>query len=167
MLMPQYARRATAAFAAAAAGLRERRWPRLPRMPTARTSPPSSSLQGHVRNPVPLRHPRRHRGQRGIGPRLRRHRRRLGRQRPRRQPGLPEPGLYDYQPIYITPTTLSDTVVRYNLVHGTKKVFHDGGSIYNLSANPGAVIDDNYIYDNRNTVGLYRRGRLQRFLDRL
>jgi len=40
-------------------------------------------------------------------------------------------------------------------VHGTKKVFHDGGSIYNLSANPGAVIDDNYIYDNHNTVGLY------------
>ena len=64
-------------------------------------------------------------------------------------------GLYNYQPIYTTPTTLSDTIVRYNLVHGTKKVFHDGGSIYNLSANPNAVIDDNYIYDNHNTVGLY------------
>ena len=64
-------------------------------------------------------------------------------------------GLYNYQPVYTTPTTLSDTVVRYNLVHGTKKVFHDGGSIYNLSANPNAVIDDNYIYDNHNTVGLY------------
>jgi hypothetical protein len=64
-------------------------------------------------------------------------------------------GLYNYQPIYTTPTTLSDTVVRYNLVHGTKKVFHDGGSIYNLSANPNAVIDDNYIYDNKHTVGLY------------
>ena len=64
-------------------------------------------------------------------------------------------GLYNYQPVYTTPTTLKDTVVRYNLVHGTKKVFHDGGSIYNLSANPGAVIDRNYIYDNHNTVGLY------------
>ncbi|MEV6643805.1 right-handed parallel beta-helix repeat-containing protein [Amycolatopsis sp. NPDC051371] len=64
-------------------------------------------------------------------------------------------GLYAYQPVYTTPTTLKDTVVRYNLVHGTKKVFHDGGSIYNLSANPGAVIDRNYIYDNHNTVGLY------------
>ncbi len=64
-------------------------------------------------------------------------------------------GLYNFQPIYTTPTTLSDTVVKYNLVHGTKKVFHDGGSIYNLSANPNAVIDDNYIYDNHNTVGLY------------
>jgi hypothetical protein len=46
-------------------------------------------------------------------------------------------------------------VVSYNLVHGTKKVFHDGGSIYNLSANPGAGIDHNYLYDNQHTVGLY------------
>ncbi|MEY9931435.1 hypothetical protein ABH926_006084 [Catenulispora sp. GP43] len=64
-------------------------------------------------------------------------------------------GTYNYQPIYTTPTTLKNTVVSYNKVHGTKKVFHDGGSIYNLSANPGGVIDDNYIYDNQNTVGLY------------
>ncbi|MEW2626360.1 ricin-type beta-trefoil lectin domain protein, partial [Streptomyces sp. NPDC048106] len=64
-------------------------------------------------------------------------------------------GLYDYQPVYTTATTLKNTVVSYNLVHGTKKVFHDGGSIYNLSANPGASIDHNYIYDNKNTVGLY------------
>ena len=64
-------------------------------------------------------------------------------------------GTYDYQPTYTTPTTLKNTVVSYNKVHGTKKVFHDGGSIYNLSANPGGVIDDNYIYDNQNTVGLY------------
>jgi len=40
-------------------------------------------------------------------------------------------------------------------VHGTKKLFHDGGSIYTLSADPGATIDDNYIYDNQHTVGLY------------
>jgi hypothetical protein len=64
-------------------------------------------------------------------------------------------GLYNYQPVYNTPTTLKNTVVSYNAVHGTKKVFHDGGSIYNLSANPGASIDHNYIYDNQRTVGLY------------
>ena len=64
-------------------------------------------------------------------------------------------GTYNYQPIYTTPTTLKNTIVTYNKVHGTKKVFHDGGSIYNLSANPGAVIDDNYVYDNDNTIGLY------------
>jgi hypothetical protein len=46
-------------------------------------------------------------------------------------------------------------VVSYNLVHGTKKVFHDGGSLYNLSADPGASIDHNYVYDNQHTVGLY------------
>jgi hypothetical protein len=64
-------------------------------------------------------------------------------------------GLYAYQPVYTTPTTLKDTVVKDNLIHGTKKVFHDGGSLYNLSANPGAVISGNYIYDNQHTVGLY------------
>jgi hypothetical protein len=64
-------------------------------------------------------------------------------------------GLYNYQPVYTTATTLKNTVVSHNLVHGTKKVFHDGGSIYNLSANPGASIDHNYIYDNQHTVGLY------------
>lgn len=64
-------------------------------------------------------------------------------------------GLYAYQPVYSTPTTLKDTVVKDNLIHGTKKVFHDGGSLYNLSANPGAVFSGNYIYDNQHTVGLY------------
>lgn len=64
-------------------------------------------------------------------------------------------GLYNYQPVYSTPTTLKNTVVSYNRVHGTKKVFHDGGSIYNLSLNPGTSIDHNYIYDNQHTVGLY------------
>ncbi len=64
-------------------------------------------------------------------------------------------GLYDYQPVYTTPTTLRDTVVSYNRVHGTKKLMHDGGSIYNLSANPGSSIDHNYVYDNNRTVGLY------------
>ena len=64
-------------------------------------------------------------------------------------------GTYNYQPIYTTPTTLKNSVVSYNKVHGTKKLFHDGGSIYTLSADPGATIDDNYIYDNQHTVGLY------------
>jgi hypothetical protein len=64
-------------------------------------------------------------------------------------------GLYAYQPVYATPTTLRDTQVTDNLVHGVKKVFHDGGSLYNLSANPGAVFSGNYIYDTQHTVGLY------------
>ena len=64
-------------------------------------------------------------------------------------------GLYAYQPVYTTPTTLKDTEVTANLIHGVKKVFHDGGSLYNLSANPGAVYSENYIYDTRRSVGLY------------
>jgi hypothetical protein len=64
-------------------------------------------------------------------------------------------GLYNFQPVYTTPTTLRDTVVSYNRVHATKRLMHDGGSIYNLSANPGASIDHNYVYDNNRTVGLY------------
>lgn len=64
-------------------------------------------------------------------------------------------GLYAYQPIYTTPTTLKNTIVDDNLIHATKKVFHDGGSIYNLSADPGAQISRNYVYDNQHTVGLY------------
>jgi hypothetical protein len=64
-------------------------------------------------------------------------------------------GTYNYQPVYSTPTTLKNTVVDYNKIHATKKIFHDGGSLYNLSANPGATFNDNYIYDNHNTVGLY------------
>ena len=64
-------------------------------------------------------------------------------------------GTYNYQPIYQTPTTLKNTIVTYNKIHGTKTVFHDGGSLYSLSANPGSVFDNNYIYDNQHTIGLY------------
>ncbi len=64
-------------------------------------------------------------------------------------------GTYSYQPVYTTPTTLKDTVVAHNLIFDTKNVMHDGGSIYNLSANPGTVIKDNYMYNNNHTVALY------------
>jgi hypothetical protein len=64
-------------------------------------------------------------------------------------------GTYNYQPIYSTPTTEKDDLVSRNLIFDTKNVMHDGGSIYNLSANPGTVIEDNYMYDNNHTVALY------------
>ena len=64
-------------------------------------------------------------------------------------------GTYNYQPIYTTPTTLKNNTVSYNLIFDTKNVMHDGGSIYNLSANPGTVIEDNYMYNNNSTVALY------------
>ncbi|HEU4960626.1 MAG TPA: right-handed parallel beta-helix repeat-containing protein [Sphingomonas sp.] len=56
---------------------------------------------------------------------------------------------------YQVPTTLRDTLVAYNRIHDVKKWFEDGGAIYNLSANPGAEIRDNYLYDLHGHIGLY------------
>lgn len=63
-------------------------------------------------------------------------------------------GLYEYQPVYETPTTFRDNHVAHNLIYDTKNEMHDGGSIYTLSASPGTVIERNYIYDSRETFGL-------------
>ncbi|GAA1137797.1 RICIN domain-containing protein [Kribbella jejuensis] len=62
-------------------------------------------------------------------------------------------GLYNYQPIYRTPTTFRENYVAYNLIHDTKQSMHDGGSIYTLSASPGTVIERNYVYDSQTTFG--------------
>jgi ricin-type beta-trefoil lectin protein/parallel beta helix pectate lyase-like protein len=64
-------------------------------------------------------------------------------------------GTYNYQPKYTTATTLKNNTVSWNLIFDTKNVMHDGGTIYNLSANPGSVIQDNYMYNNKSTVALY------------
>ena len=63
-------------------------------------------------------------------------------------------GYYNWNPLYTTPTTLKDNRVEGNLVHNTKARFADGGSIYNLSASPGTVVDKNYLF-NISGVGLY------------
>ncbi len=57
--------------------------------------------------------------------------------------------------VYDTPTTHRDVVVAGNRIHGAKKLFHDGGAIYNLSASPGTLITENYIFDNNSLIGLY------------
>ncbi|WP_329257674.1 RICIN domain-containing protein [Streptomyces pseudovenezuelae] len=64
-------------------------------------------------------------------------------------------GTYNYQPVYSTPTTLKNNTVSHNLVFDTKNAMFDGGSIYSLSAAPGSVISDNYMYDNNRTTALY------------
>ncbi|MER5716180.1 RICIN domain-containing protein [Streptomyces sp. NPDC002132] len=64
-------------------------------------------------------------------------------------------GTYNYQPVYSTPTTLKNNTVSRNLVFDTKNAMHDGGSIYALSAMPGSVISENYMYDNNRTTALY------------
>ncbi|WP_236551709.1 right-handed parallel beta-helix repeat-containing protein [Aeromicrobium sp. 9AM] len=63
-------------------------------------------------------------------------------------------GYYKWNTLYTTPTTLKNTQVQGNLVHDTKARFADGGTIYNLSANPGAVVSKNYLF-NISGVGLY------------
>ena len=57
--------------------------------------------------------------------------------------------------VYDTNTTHRDVIVANNRVHGAKKLFHDGGAIYNLSASPGTLITENYIFDNCKMIGLY------------
>jgi len=66
-------------------------------------------------------------------------------------------GYYD-QPgnlIYDTPTILRDTVILGNRVHGVKRWFPDGGAIYHLSADPGALIAENHVYDVPGGIGVY------------
>jgi len=66
-------------------------------------------------------------------------------------------GYYD-QPgnrVFETPTILRDTVIFANRVHGVKRWYPDGGAIYHLSADPGALIAENYIYDVPGGIGIY------------
>lgn len=64
---------------------------------------------------------------------------------------------YDWKQnlVYETPTTHRDVVVASNKIHEAKKLFHDGGAIYNLSAGPGTLITENYIFDNNGLIGIY------------
>ncbi|WP_121118296.1 right-handed parallel beta-helix repeat-containing protein [Croceibacterium ferulae] len=62
---------------------------------------------------------------------------------------------YVHNTRYTTPTTLRDTVVENNRIHGVKTWFMDGGAIYNLSANPGAVIRGNHIFDIDDKIAIY------------
>ena len=57
--------------------------------------------------------------------------------------------------VYDTPTTHRDVVVASNRIHEAKLLFHDGGAIYNLSASPGTLITENYIYENHGQIALY------------
>ncbi len=65
-------------------------------------------------------------------------------------------GYYD-QPgnlVYDTPTTLRDTVVVGNRVSRVKRWFPDGGAIYHLSADPGALIAENHISEVEGAGGI-------------
>ncbi|MGJ5953242.1 right-handed parallel beta-helix repeat-containing protein [Streptomyces neyagawaensis] len=63
------------------------------------------------------------------------------------QGGSPEyqrRGLYNYQPVYDTPTTAKGNKVVANYVHHFLQSMNDAGCFYTLSANPSSVIDRNY-----------------------
>jgi len=66
-------------------------------------------------------------------------------------------GYYDHPEnrIYDTPTLHHGVVVAYNRIHHIKKLFHDGGAIYNLSASRDTVIAENYIHDIPDRIALY------------
>lgn len=66
-------------------------------------------------------------------------------------------GYYD-QPgnlTYDTPTILRDTVIVGNRISRVKQWYPDGGAIYHLSADPGALIAENYIRDVPGGIALY------------
>ncbi|RIV81082.1 right-handed parallel beta-helix repeat-containing protein [Aurantiacibacter xanthus] len=56
--------------------------------------------------------------------------------------------------VYDTPTILRDTVIVGNDVSNVKQWFPDGGAIYHLSADPGALIARNYVHDVAGTGGI-------------
>ncbi|TDB81806.1 NEW3 domain-containing protein [Micromonospora sp. KC721] len=63
-------------------------------------------------------------------------------------------GLYDFQPIYQTPTTLSDVRVVGNHVRNVVQTMFDAGCIYTLSAMPGSTIEENFC-ESSGQLGLY------------
>lgn len=63
-------------------------------------------------------------------------------------------GLYDFQPVYDTPTTLRDVHVVGNHISGVVQTMFDAGCIYMLSAMPGSTVDENYC-ENSGQLGLY------------
>lgn len=57
-------------------------------------------------------------------------------------------GLYKYQPIYYTPTTSKNNVIRGNLIHEYGLGHTDLGALYSLSCSPGTLYVGNYGYDS-------------------
>jgi len=64
-------------------------------------------------------------------------------------------GLYNFQPRYTTATTASNYQITGNYIHDIMRSMNDGGCIYGLSANPNAVIRDNYCLRLHGFFGLY------------
>ncbi|MFD5315802.1 right-handed parallel beta-helix repeat-containing protein [Streptomyces sp. NPDC127098] len=63
-------------------------------------------------------------------------------------------GLYDFQPVYDTPTTLTDVRVAGNHVRDVVHTLFDAGCVYTLSAMPRSTIEEN-VCENSGQLGLY------------
>lgn len=62
---------------------------------------------------------------------------------------------YLYNTRFTTPTTLRNTLIEGNRIHGVKTWYMDGGAIYNLSANPDAIVRANHIFDISDRIAVY------------
>jgi hypothetical protein len=63
-------------------------------------------------------------------------------------------GLYDYQPIYQTPTTSREVHITGNHVRNVVETLFDAGCIYSLSAHPSSTISGNHC-ENSGQLGMY------------
>ncbi|MFG1694242.1 hypothetical protein [Nonomuraea sp. NPDC049309] len=63
-------------------------------------------------------------------------------------------GLYDFQPIYDTPTTSTEVTITGNHVHDVVHTMFDAGCIYTLSAMPRSRIEGNHC-EKSGQLGLY------------
>ncbi|KAG4431325.1 hypothetical protein IFR05_013193 [Cadophora sp. M221] len=57
-------------------------------------------------------------------------------------------GLYNYQPLYTTPTTSLNNKISGNLIHSYGLSHTDLAGIYTLSKSPGTQISRNFVYDS-------------------
>jgi hypothetical protein len=64
-------------------------------------------------------------------------------------------GLYNYQPKYTTATVAANNRVTANYVHDVVQQMTDGGAFYNLSANPGTTVNQNYFRNTNGWLGMY------------
>ena len=78
----------------------------------------------------------------------------MGIKRRWRSPSYTSRGLYQYQPIYYTPTTSHDNLISNNYIRDIGLNHSDEGGIYTLSKSPRTVIEYNVILQDL-AIGLY------------
>lgn len=57
-------------------------------------------------------------------------------------------GLYNFQPLYQTPTTSLSNLIKGNLIHSYGLSHTDLGATYTLSKSPSTLLTENYAYDS-------------------